>query len=179
MVMNDQRKSRISKRQSARPDKIAEKHAIDEDEGEGLVKGEQKALETTRDGKSESPDLTTDQSKQEDIAETVTSPTVESQGETGTTTEEQPVRRDSLTTELVTPTSPSTASPLKFGRWSNAIPSLSISVIRHVNQLQTSPMIAPAWGWRKPNLGKDEVEGVEDVKENLVNASPTSPVKES
>lgn len=88
------------------------------------------------------------------------------------TSSELPPRRDSLTMELVTPTSPSQASPLKIVRWPDATPSPTIRVIRHGSQLleptlQTSnPM--PIWGWRTSGVGKQDMEGVEDVKENMV-----------
>jgi hypothetical protein len=168
-----ERKSKIEERQSGRRDKLAEEHRIAEDEADEIVEWECKDLGMRRESNNESPDLTADQVKQEEgIEEILIFPTLNPKGEMGTSND-PPIRKDSLTTELLTPTSPSTASPLKMVRWSDATPSPTVKVVRHESQLlQPSPQSPPAWGWTKSNLGSKEIEGIESVKENMVNADP-------
>ena len=173
MGMVNRKRGRISKRQSARRNKIGE-HAIKEDEGEGLVAWERKGLETMREGNSENPNLNSSQAKQEDRLEASKFRTTTSGSGIRILKEKSLAPKDSLTTELVTPTSPSAASPLKGLRWSDATPSPTIRIIRHESQLlQPSPQSPRAWGWKKHKLGKEEIEDAEDVKENIVNASST------
>ena len=148
-----ERKSRTAERQSGRRDKIVEEHGITEDEVVETVEWEGKDLETMRESNNVSPDLAADQVKQEEgMDDLLHFPTLSPRGAMAAS-DEPPMRKDSLTTELVTPTSPSTASPLKLVRWSDATPSPSFRVVRHESQLlQPSPKSQPAWGWTKTDL---------------------------
>ena len=199
---DSQGRSRVGKHQSGRRNTISEQQKVKEEDEEqaeliptGLgtteeTKSELKptglegkeetkskltstGLETKEETKSESPNLASDQVKQDEgDEETLKLPTLTSPGETGPSIE-KPARKDSLTTELVTPTSPSQASVVQIQRWSDATPSPTIRVIRHESQLlQPSPQSPPAWGWSKSHLGKEVAEGIEDVKENLLQNSP-------
>jgi hypothetical protein len=172
MGMNDsQRRSRVGKHQSSRRSTFSEKHRVKE-EDEDASKWTPTGLETMAESKAESPNRTPNEVKRgKGIEESLKFPSLTSQGETGTPNE-YPPPKDSLTTELVTPTSPS-QSPLKSVRWSDATPSPTIRVIRHESQLlQPSPQSPPVWGWSKSNIEKEGVEGIEDGKENLVHTTP-------
>ena len=149
--MGELRKSRIGKGQSAWREMIG-KQRIKED---GLVEWERKGLVTMRE---------THEGHALPVKED-TNPMLTSNIRSAPSSQQ----RDSLTTELVTPTSPSTAGPLKTVRWSDATPRSTIKAIRHETQLlQPSPQTAPTWGWGASGVGKQEVEGIEEVKENLV-----------
>jgi hypothetical protein len=163
------RKSRVGKRQSAK-EKTVDKLKIQEEDENGLVEWERKGLANVRRRRSGNPepDVTAETVKQEPVEIAAWKFPNLSPEKIAGTPQELPPRKDSLTTELTTPTSPSLGLGLQTVRWSDATPSPSIRVIRHESQLLGPvPQSAPLWGWNKEK-DKMELEGVEDVKENMV-----------
>lgn len=167
------RRSKIGSQRSSKSEKIAQTHMIEEKEEE-----DDSTTEPQRAGLAKGDAGTffrpADQVKSEEgVEQTLKFPTTTSVGATDRLENQTTTIKDSTPTKSEKSESPSAAGAAAGNRWSDATPSPSIRVNRRESQLlQPSPKISLSWEWKKLNDDKDEVNGAEEMKENVFDESP-------